>query len=380
MFLPSGKQERPSLGSQGGGTKMINRLYLSDGTFKSKYLIDTGVDVSVVHLTAASKHHPPASLQLFSANGTSKDSTAAFEKCKKDLAEAPVLYHPGADALLAIVVDASDTTIGAALYQQGSYILTVSTCECISVCKKRDRKIRTTKLSIRARTHRSCGTPTSIRESSLLPHLCGSVLQMARSISTGRDFSRGRGQGLYTYWITRLGPPLRLTADQRTQFESSLFETLSKFLGTEKQPKTPYHPAANGQVERFHRQLKVAIMAHGSAQWTTILLGYRATWKEDLQDTTAEKIYRAPIRLFGEFLCPSKQDADPATFVGRLRESMQRQISSNNSHHGKNTIFVSKDLTTCSHIFLRTDSMKKGLQLPYEVPIKQHEGYLRRTS
>ncbi|GFY67504.1 uncharacterized protein TNIN_112221 [Trichonephila inaurata madagascariensis] len=39
-------------------------------------------------------------------------------------------------------------------------------------------------------------------------------------------------------------------------------------------------------------------------------------------------------------------------------------------HHGQHTIFVSKDLATCSHVFLRTDSLKKGLQPPYEGPYK----------
>ncbi|GFT05432.1 hypothetical protein NPIL_174721 [Nephila pilipes] len=63
-----GKLERPSLGSSGGSKKGINRLYLSDRTSKSKYLIDTVADVPVVPLTVASKHHPPASLQFFAAN------------------------------------------------------------------------------------------------------------------------------------------------------------------------------------------------------------------------------------------------------------------------------------------------------------------------
>ncbi|GFT99545.1 retrovirus-related Pol polyprotein from transposon 412 [Nephila pilipes] len=55
----------------------------------------------------------------------------------------------------------------------------------------------------------------------------------------------------HTDWISKFGPPLRLTTDQGTQFESSQFEALLKFLGTEKQYTTPYHPAANGQVETF---------------------------------------------------------------------------------------------------------------------------------
>ncbi|GFU33431.1 retrovirus-related Pol polyprotein from transposon 412 [Nephila pilipes] len=132
----------------------------------------------------------------------------------------------------------------------------------------------------------------------------------------------------YSGCISRFGPPLRLTTDQGTQFVLSLFEALSKFLGTEKQHTTPYHPAANGQVERFHRQLKAVIMTHGSAQWSTVLptkhLGFRATLQEDLQATTVEMIYGAPIRLPDKFLCPSKQNTYPATFVGRLRELMQR--------------------------------------------------------
>ncbi|GFS94539.1 hypothetical protein TNCV_2015401 [Trichonephila clavipes] len=151
-------------------------------------------------------------------------------------------------------------------------------------------------------------------------------------------------KAFYSGCNSRFGPPLRLTTDHGTQFEASLFDALSKFLGTEKRHTTPYHPAANGQVDRFHRQLKAAIMAHGSSQWTT-----------------ASRRISMPI---------SKQSADPVTFVGRLRESMQRLSPPTTQHHGQHTIFVSKDLATCSHVFLRTDSLRKGLQPPYEGPYK----------
>ncbi|GFY77332.1 retrovirus-related Pol polyprotein from transposon 412 [Trichonephila inaurata madagascariensis] len=116
-------------------------------------------------------------------------------------------------------------------------------------------------------------------------------------------------------------------------------------------------------------------MAHENAQLTivlpTILMGFRVTWKEDLQAATSEMIYGAPIRLPGEFLCPSKPSADPVTFEGRLGESMQRLSLPTTRNHGQHTIFVSKDLATCSHVFLRTDSFRKGLQPPYEGPYVQ---------
>ncbi|KAF8785214.1 Retrovirus-related Pol polyprotein like [Argiope bruennichi] len=48
-----------------------------------------------------------------------------------------------------------------------------------------------------------------------------------------------------------------------------------------------------------------SIMAHGKVQWSlalpTILFEFRATWKEDLEATTAEVLYGAPISIPGEF-------------------------------------------------------------------------------
>ncbi|GFU00287.1 uncharacterized protein NPIL_46121 [Nephila pilipes] len=115
-------------------------------------------------------------------------------------------------------------------------------------------------------------------------------------------------------------------------------------------------------------------MAHGSAQWTTvlpfILLGFRTTWKKDLQATAVIMIYGAPIRLLGKFLCQSKQSADPATFVGSFRETMLRLSPPMTRHHEQNTFFMSKDLTTCSIVFLRTYSIKKNLKPLYESPYK----------
>lgn len=169
----------------------------------------------------------------------------------------------------------------------------------------------------------------------------------------------------YAGWVARFGPPLRLTTDQGTQFESSLYQALTKFLGTSQQHTTPYHPASNGQVERFHRQLKAAIMAHSNMRWTrtlpTILLGFRAAWKSDLQATTAEMVYGAPIRIPGEFLCPSPGTPDATTFVGKLKETMAKLRPTTPVRHGAKPVFISKDLATCSNVFVRTDALRKSL-------------------
>ncbi|GFY67846.1 retrovirus-related Pol polyprotein from transposon 412 [Trichonephila inaurata madagascariensis] len=49
---------------------------------------------------------------------------------------------------------------------------------------------------------------------------------------------------------------------------------------------------------------------------------------------------------------------------------MQRLSPPTTRHHGQHTIFVSKDLATCNHVFLRTDYLRKGLKPLYEGPYK----------
>ncbi|XP_046400857.1 uncharacterized protein LOC124167107 [Ischnura elegans] len=110
-------------------------------------------------------------------------------------------------------------------------------------------------------------------------------------------------------WIARYGTPSRITTDQGRQFESRLFNQLSRLCGATHFRTAAYNPAANGMVERFHRQLKAAIRCHSTLSWVDvlpgILLGIRARWKDDIACTAAEMVFGEPLRLPGEFLCPS---------------------------------------------------------------------------
>ena len=67
-------------------------------------------------------------------------------------------------------------------------------------------------------------------------------------------------------------------------------------LGTKHIRTTAYHPCANGLVERFHRQLKVALKAmRDSNHWVKflplVLLGIRTNIKQDINCTSAELVY-----------------------------------------------------------------------------------------
>ncbi|GFV97715.1 transposon Tf2-11 polyprotein [Trichonephila clavipes] len=113
-------------------------------------------------------------------------------------------------------------------------------------------------------------------------------------------------EAFFSSWMSRFGTPAILTTDRGRQFESSLFKALSKLLGVQKCRTTGYHPQANGMIEELHHPLKSAIKCHATERWTEvlpiILLGLRASLKEDILCTPAELVFGTTIRLPGRCL------------------------------------------------------------------------------
>ena len=109
----------------------------------------------------------------------------------------------------------------------------------------------------------------------------------------------------FSGWIARFGTPATITTDSGAQVESKLWDGLCNQFEIVRNRTTSYHPQSNGMVERFHRQLKAAIMAHESPNpWTitlpSVLLGVRSALKELLGRSAAEMIYDTTLRLPGE--------------------------------------------------------------------------------
>ncbi|CAK1595671.1 unnamed protein product [Parnassius mnemosyne] len=99
-------------------------------------------------------------------------------------------------------------------------------------------------------------------------------------------------KALLSGWISRFGCPTDIVSNRGRQFESVLFKRLSDIAGFRHRRTTAYHPACNGLLERFHRQLKAAIICHASENWVDclplVLLGIRSSFKEDIKASSAE--------------------------------------------------------------------------------------------
>lgn len=180
---------------------------------------------------------------------------------------------------------------------------------------------------------------------------------------------------IYEQWICRFGCPSRITTDQGRQFESDLFNELMKLVGVQRIRTTPYHPQSNGMIERWHRSFKCALTSRltGNSDWAdelpTVMLGLRAACRTDSGFSAAELVYGQTLRLPGEFFQTSDQRiSDQHIFLEQLRKCMSRLRPNPRAVSGSRKIFVSKDLSKCSHVFLRNDMLKKSLSPTYDGP------------
>ena len=170
----------------------------------------------------------------------------------------------------------------------------------------------------------------------------------------------------FSGWIARYGTPATITTDGGAQFGSKLWDNLCNQFGIIRNRTTSYHPQLNGMVERFHRQLKAAIMAHESPNpWTItlpgVLLRVRPTVKERLDRSAAEMIYGTTLRLPGEFTQQYTADAntDLENYSDKLCVAMSRlRLCPPRETHQTN-ILQYKEIETCTHVFLRRIQLRR---------------------
>ena len=171
----------------------------------------------------------------------------------------------------------------------------------------------------------------------------------------------------YSGWIAPFWTPTTITTDRGAQFESKLWDGLCNQFGIVRNRITSYHPQSNVMVERFHRQLKAAIMAHKSPNpWTTTPPGV----KELSGRSAAEMIYSSTLRLPGEFTQKYTVDAhtDLDNFSDKLRLAMSRLRLCPPRDTLQKNILQYKEIDTCSHVFLRRIAIAAPLTAPYDGP------------
>ncbi|GFW57505.1 transposon Tf2-6 polyprotein [Trichonephila clavipes] len=165
-------------------------------------------------------------------------------------------------------------------------------------------------------------------------------------------------RALLSVWISRFCCPVIITTDQGTNFKSSIFRKLSNLLSTNRIRCCAYHPKANG-----HCHLKSAIKTHENSKWSEIipivLLGMRSAVKKDINATCAELVYGTTLRLPSDLFSTDKiTTTSNQTYVSFLREKMRALQPIHTSANSNSSMFVPTNLKSCSHVFLRVDSVQ----------------------
>jgi len=184
--------------------------------------------------------------------------------------------------------------------------------------------------------------------------------------------SHAVAEKMVSQWFSRFGAPDIVTTDQGRQFKSELFTALSQTYGLQHIRTSSYHPQANGLVERFHRTLKATLTAYNNPLWTrclpTVLLALLSITKLDLGCSPAEMVYGTTLRLPGEFFHSVQPEPQTPDLICALKESMLMIRQTSGTENSKHAIFVPKQLSTATHVFLRIDSTQKPLLPRYAGP------------
>lgn len=179
-------------------------------------------------------------------------------------------------------------------------------------------------------------------------------------------------KALVSTWISRFGTPKFITTDQGRQFESFLMRNLYERLGVQRFRTSPYHPQANGLVERWHRTFKAALLCADPTNWVDslplVLLGLRTVVKENLHCSSAELVYGTSLRLPGELFIETAVNESASDFLQRLKSSFDNIRPQQTSNHNNQRPFVHDDLATCTHVYIRDDTVKPCFTSPYEGP------------
>ena len=138
-------------------------------------------------------------------------------------------------------------------------------------------------------------------------------------------------QVLVTEWFSKFGVPARIHSDQGRNFESALIRQLCGLYHIEKSRTTPYHPAGNGQCERFNRTLHDLLRTlplSRKREWHSclpqVLYAYNTTPHQSTGESPFFLMFGREARLPVDFLLGRVQDPVDGTVTDWVREHQTR--------------------------------------------------------
>ena len=179
-------------------------------------------------------------------------------------------------------------------------------------------------------------------------------------------------KALYRHWIARFGIPHNIISDQGPQFESQLFNDVLSLLGISRQHTTPYHPAANGQVERSHRTLKESLRCLSSQfpDWEEALPAALLSMRNAINEAG----FSPATLVYGEHLSVPASLCNPEEVLPSAPSELVQQLY--NTFHTVRTVFSATQVPSTAqthafphtHVWVQDPVRKHGLAPRYTGP------------
>uniref|UniRef100_A0A0R3U4F6 Uncharacterized protein n=1 Tax=Mesocestoides corti TaxID=53468 RepID=A0A0R3U4F6_MESCO len=124
-------------------------------------------------------------------------------------------------------------------------------------------------------------------------------------------------------------------------------------------------------VKHFHRQLKAALPSRWSDVFHLVLLGIGSAVKEHLGCSSAEMVFGTTLRIPGLFFTATSPPLwpDTSSYVGDLRKAMNI-LKSTLSPSSPTTRPIPRTLSSCTHVFIRHDAIRRPLQHNCDGPFR----------
>ena len=147
--------------------------------------------------------------------------------------------------------------------------------------------------------------------------------------------------------FARYGLPKQLVSDNGPQFTSQEFEECMRVNGIRHIKSAPYHPASNGEAERFVQTFKRSLQAGRKENGTVpqklaqFLLSYRSTPNATTGVTPAELFLKRKIRTRLDLLKPSVEDY--------VHEQQMKQKQYHDNHSCQRSYHVGQAVLVRNH-------------------------------
>ncbi|KAI3369563.1 hypothetical protein L3Q82_024379 [Scortum barcoo] len=160
------------------------------------------------------------------------------------------------------------------------------------------------------------------------------------AVPTRDQWASTVAQVLVSEWFYKFGVPSGLHSDQGQSFESSLIEQLCSLYSVVKSRTTLYHPAGNGQCERFSRTLHNLLRtlpASRKRDWASclpqVLFCYNTTPHQSTGESPFYLMFGQEPRLPVDFLLGQVQDPTPGMVQDWVVEHQARlQVAFEGAH------------------------------------------------